>query len=310
MDTSRVSTGEDARLIRAGQKIGSAACAHARGQAHPRVVSLRSALILFLVLLPAASFATTFMNRNLGDVIQEAPFIVRGTVGSSYANWDKSQQQIYTYTDFNVTEVLKGTIKESRILLRQPGGSKDGMELMIPGTAHFAPGEEVVVLLSPKIEEDQSYDVPGFTTGKYRVVTDPKTGAVSLINSLGGGAMFDPQRDPKTLSYASKVPIEVFRKLAKGKKVPESAQKQFQPSATPAPPGSGDDHGHARHAAPAKREPKADTQAAVDESKGAGPTARAATAWWVPLSFIVLLLGASLGIWVLVTRPGPGGGPS
>jgi hypothetical protein len=106
-------------------------------------------LLLLLVSLPAHT--TTFVNRPLADVVQESPIIVRGRTGESYSQWDKSGRgQIFTYTPFTVSEVLKGALKETRILLRQPGGSAGDVAMNVPGTAMFTADEDVVVLLDEK----------------------------------------------------------------------------------------------------------------------------------------------------------------
>jgi len=242
-------------------------------------------------------FATSFVNRPIGDVVKEADIIVRGRAGDGYADWDKGgRKQIYTYTNFTVTEVLKGKIKEGKILLRQPGGSKDGMEMSVPGVASFNTGEDVVVLLGNKNEEDASYDVPGFTTGKYNVV-EGENGEPKLVNSLGGGAVYDARKDARTLSYNSSIPLEVFRRLAKGEDIPEATHRQFEQSHKPAPSTAYEGgHSHAR--------PKAELQATPHPEASASPQKvekSEKSNLWVPLSFIVLAV-FGVGLFMLLTR--------
>lgn len=162
------------------------------------------------------SHATTFANRPLVDVIKESHFIVRGKPQGSYSAWDKTgRKTLYSYTDFVVSEVIKGNLKDLRILVRQPGGSKDGIEMHVPGSATFVRDEEMVLLLGEKNEEDESYDVPGLATGKYTVERS-EAGEPLLVNALGAGEIYDPKHDEKTLSYNSKIPLESFRKVVKG----------------------------------------------------------------------------------------------
>ena len=119
------------------------------------------------------SYATTFANRPLGVVVNSAENIVRGKAGESYADWDTvDKKRIFTYTSLLITEVLKGVLTEKQILIRQPGGSKDGIEMGVPGVANFVVGEDVVLQKKKKNQEDSSYDIPGFTTGKYNVKRD------------------------------------------------------------------------------------------------------------------------------------------
>lgn len=222
----------------------------------------------------------------MSEAVKESPNIVRGRTGESYSKWDKSHQRIYTYTSFTVTEVLRGNLKETKILVRQPGGSADGMEMNVPGTASFHSDEDVVLLLGEHNSEDESYDVPGFTTGKYNVVNGPN-GEPMLVNSLGGAAVYDPKKDTKTLSYNSSVPLEVFRRIAKGEDVPEASHHQYERSNKPAPQGAYEaDHDRHSHtvpkASPSVKAPASDSSVEKPEEPKSN--------LWVPLSFAALAI--------------------
>src|SRR5689334_6400670 len=75
------------------------------------------------------SFATTFYAQPFPETVQQAPIIVRGKTGASYADWSKTgeNKNIYTYTDLQMTEVLKGKQIGPSILIREMGGQKDGV---------------------------------------------------------------------------------------------------------------------------------------------------------------------------------------
>ncbi|MEW6057661.1 MAG: hypothetical protein AB1540_13705 [Bdellovibrionota bacterium] len=264
------------------------------------------AVLAFSFFLGASSaplFATTFVNRPLGEVMRETDIIVRGRAGESYADWDKSgRKSIYTYTPLTVSEVLKGEVKESRILLRQPGGSKDGMEMNVPGAANFDSDEDVVVLLGNRNSEDGSYDVPGFATGKYEVVTG-ENGEPALVNSLGGAAMYDPGKDPRTLSYNSKIPLEVFRRVAKGEDIPEAAHRQYERSQKPAAKGSYEaDHPHHKHTPSPKSERGHEQPAPVASVQP--ESVQTKNPYWVPLSFAALAAALGLALWFLLRSRG------
>lgn len=246
-----------------------------------------------------AAFATTFVNRPLGEIVKETSVIARGRTGESYSEWDKSgRKQIFTYTYFTVTEVLKGDLKKEKIVLRQPGGGKDGIEMSVPGTANFVPEEDVVVMIGDYNDEDDSYDVPGFATGKYNVVQGPN-GEPMLENSLGGGAVYDANKDPRTMSYNSKIPLEVFRRVAKGEDIPEAAHRQYKGSRDQPPPHVYDADHH-KHVAPEVRPsatptPERSVNAeAVDEPQKKGI--------WIPLSFAVIAALGAVVLWRLLRK--------
>ncbi|MBI2606945.1 MAG: hypothetical protein HYW49_12800 [Deltaproteobacteria bacterium] len=242
------------------------------------------------------------MNRPLKDVVQESALIVRGRTGESYSDWGKSESRtIYTYTHFAVTEVFKGKLGETNIVLRQPGGSKDGIELHVPGAATFTPGEDIVVLLGPRFAEDGSYDVPGFTTGKYNVIE--KDGRVFLESSLGGGEVYHPGKDSHSDSYDSRVPIEVFRELARGGNPPQADRKQFSSAApstgpkgvtAPQAPTAG-----AGTSVPQKTSPSQGVNAAFDTA-----SSEEKRPLWIPLSFLALIAAGGFLIWRLLKKGG------
>lgn len=191
---------------------------------------------LFAILaLVSQAWATTFANRPLGAVVGEAQHIVRGKAGTSQSDWGKGEAHgsIFTYTDIEITEVLKGEGGEvsrgSKITVKQPGGERDGIAMTVAATAVFQPGEDVVLTLSPKDGADETYQVLNLTAGKYNVIEEG--GHVHVQNSLGAGSVYDPAsgKDAHGVSYNSRFPLDVFRRVAKGQDPVAAAQNQFKP---------------------------------------------------------------------------------
>lgn len=219
------------------------------GSIAPALALVELLVLPFLVNSPGA-MATTFSNRPLGAVVEEAAIIVRGTAGTSYADWGKGEAKgsIFTYTDFVITEALKdssGAVEVGeKITLKQPGGEKSGVEMSVAATAIFNPGDDVVLTLAQKDKTDQAYMVLNFTAGKYNVIQD--NGETYLQNSLGGGEVYDPNRNPdaKVVSYNSRIPLETMRALARGESRPEAQKNQFAPSESEPSNGHKDIHTH------------------------------------------------------------------
>ncbi len=244
---------------------------------------LRLFLQFIITLIYSSSlWATTFVNRSLNEVVQEASVIVRGIAGSSHSEWDKSHERIFTYTNFNITEVLRGKLQEKSILLRQPGGSRDGMNMFVPGTAGFEQGEEVVVLLAERDPEDNSYDVPGFTTGKYLVERD-SNGETVLVNSLGSSAVYDPKKRAGVQSYSAKIAYDVFKRVVAGEDLPESAHKQFRASAEKPSENAFEAH-HDHHEKPP-------VAAVRDEESSKVPATKPAESQILFKLFVALMIG-------------------
>ena len=62
------------------------------------------ALAVFFCLISSNLLATTFVNRSMGEVVDEAKHIVRGIPGESYTDWTSgTTKRINTYTPFTIT---------------------------------------------------------------------------------------------------------------------------------------------------------------------------------------------------------------
>lgn len=239
------------------------------------------------------SNATTFVNRPLKAVVEESSLVVRGRTGDSYSDWGKSDRSIYTYTYFYITEVIKGSLSDSKILLRQPGGIKDGIEMNVPGAAGFSIDEDVVLLLGSK-SDDGSYDVPGLVTGKYMV--KESGGKTFLENSLGGAAIYDANKNPDTLSYDARIPYDYFKKVAQNK-VDPGTKTQFEPSKK-APDKKAFEADHEQHVPPKFDESKLQKALAEKQAEKQKPNP------WPALSFIAFLTGGGFLLYRFLKKGG------
>lgn len=155
--------------------------------------SLRTLTLSYLALLLASlfeplsvcsvSWATTFIPRPFEEYVLRAPQIIRGVTGSHRSDWSNDSQgtrRIYTFTELKVAEVLKGNPRDfpvdSTVSLREIGGQKDGVGLMIAGTAEFKEGEEVVVFISSQQNADGSFDLSNMMMSKLSVLPSDSSG--------------------------------------------------------------------------------------------------------------------------------------
>lgn len=182
--------------------------------------------------------ATSFIARPFPDTVQDAPVIVRGTIGASTTDWGKEGdggRRIFTYWDLRVAEVLKGTAtgrKGEIIKIREMGGEKDGMGMEVAGSANFLAAEEVVVFLSEKNSEN-SHDVWGMMMGKLNVTRDGQGDEV-----LSGAAVSD---EYSNYPDASAWTVESLRKLIAAQASPTkplSPEPIAVPVASPSPLGA------------------------------------------------------------------------
>ncbi len=117
--------------------------------------------------------ASSFYEQPFPETVRSASSIVRGRIGKSEARWttlSDGSKHLFTYYDVQVAEGLKGVAPAGPIRIRELGGEKDGVSLQVSGTARFAPGEDVVVMLGePSSSGDGAFPVAGMMMGKYDV---------------------------------------------------------------------------------------------------------------------------------------------
>jgi hypothetical protein len=172
-----------------------------------RILMVAAALVL---VLERSGSATSFISQPFPKTVQDAPVIVRGKVISSHADWSKDSRdgkRIYTFTELQLTEVIKGTgVSGPGVQVRELGGEKDGVGMQVAGASVLNPGEDVVLMLGPR-NSDGSFDVRGLMMGKLSVKRDSSgnellTGpAVDFQSDEIIGAQDDPQAK-KTWSLA------------------------------------------------------------------------------------------------------------
>ena len=139
-----------------------------------------------------AGLATTFVMPGDDKMIVEARAIVRGKVLGVESQFDEHRNVIYTFITLKVQEVLKGRINSRKIVLKEMGGQVGGEIQKVYGTPEFFTGERVLVYLGTW--PDGTLRVHEMLMGKFSIVSDPLTGADTVVRgSAGEGVLLLPQ---------------------------------------------------------------------------------------------------------------------
>lgn len=134
-----------------------------------RLSSVLATAVVALCGWVALAGATIVKQLSVADMTRRADVIVQGTVVRQSAAWDEAHARIYTITEIQVAEALKGGAAPGAIVaVRQLGGVADGIVQSIPGNARFAAAEEVLVFLD-RDETLPWHYVIGMAQGKYTV---------------------------------------------------------------------------------------------------------------------------------------------
>jgi len=141
----------------------------------------RTLIFAGAALLAAGSgFAATVVPLSLSDLVAQSDLAIEGKIGSGAPDWSgpAGASMIFTYWEVEVTETLKGTVTAS-LLVRTPGGTKDGRSLEVPGAPSFHPDQRLILFLK-KTEESRSgqpvYEVLGWQQGALDIMTEPASG--------------------------------------------------------------------------------------------------------------------------------------
>ena len=102
---------------------------------------------LLLIIIGASSASATIVHSfSLSALSLASHSIIRGEVVAEECVYDPHWEGIYTHTTLRVVEVLSGSEKPGDfIIVRQIGGSLDGIESQVVGTTTFLPGAEVLI---------------------------------------------------------------------------------------------------------------------------------------------------------------------
>lgn len=193
-------------------------------------------LLLLMPISISLSHATTFVPIPLTNQVAESDTVVRGKIGTSYSDYGSRNdggRGIYTFYHLQVNEVLKGDISpSSSVLIREMGGEVNGVGMQVAGSAHFDPGEDVVVFMGAK-NPDGSYEVKGLSSGKYNIQTQAD-GTENLLGlaqheTMSSLRSIAQQQHGKPAHIITPSPSPSFTTAESS----HSAASQLQPSSTP-----------------------------------------------------------------------------
>jgi len=116
------------------------------------------------LLLCLAAQAATGPLLSVEELVDRSAIIVHGRVARSWAAWDGAHKYIWTHHEIEIVDPIRGA-GFAPLVVSEPGGALDGVEMRFSGALPFALGEEAVVFL---------YRTPvGYwrTQGKYTVTS-------------------------------------------------------------------------------------------------------------------------------------------
>jgi hypothetical protein len=120
---------------------------------------LRWALVAAFAILasPSSVVADTRTQLSVEQLSAFATLSVRGRVADLTSQWDPAVRAIYTYATIEVTELWKGALPSSRIVVKMLGGRLEELELRITGSPELRPGDDVALWLEVRPRDGTLY---------------------------------------------------------------------------------------------------------------------------------------------------------
>ncbi len=135
--------------------------------------------------LASSAQATTVVSLSLEELVKRSDLVVRATVQGQRAFVEGPRDWIYTVSDLNVHESLKGDTKAGVTLqVRQVGGTVGDIEMQLEGNANLRVGEEVLIFLDRDEVRPGYHYVVGLAQGKYGI--DRSGPAPVVVRNLHG----------------------------------------------------------------------------------------------------------------------------
>lgn len=156
----------------------------------PRLALLLSTALLAGILPDPAAHAL-MVRRSLAERTQDAEAVVVGTVVAQESRWDPADALIFTDVTLQVSETLKSPGSQglpARVVIRVAGGRVGRFYMRVSDVPEFQPQEQVIVCLRRATARGVYHVVDG-TQGTFRLITDPASGQLVVVNPEGAFLM-------------------------------------------------------------------------------------------------------------------------
>ncbi len=150
--------------------------------------------------------ATTLRRMSLEDLADSAHAVVRARCLGSESRAQGGQ--IWTWTRFEVSEAIKGSVPE-HVAVRLIGGRAGKLTATVNGVPRFQDGEEVILFLEPS--RGGEWTVTSWAQGTFRIHRERATGRELVTQDTAGLSLFDPATREFQPGGIRRVRMEEFR---------------------------------------------------------------------------------------------------
>lgn len=151
--------------------------------------------------LPAS--ATVILKMELPELVGRSDVIFVGQVAQIQSHWNEGRRHIVTDTTFKVEQLVKGKTLLTEVVVRNLGGTVDGLGMWVSGSPTFKQGERAVIFTD---QRDKHRYVTGMQQGVYRIVLDAATKIPRVRARINGLAL--AKRKGGSLELLRPTPVE------------------------------------------------------------------------------------------------------
>jgi len=178
----------------------------------------RTGIVLAVIVLIAAVAvdATQVLFRTPQELGKESILVVQGRVTGVETYWNDTHTKILTEARISVDESFKGEGGRS-LRIVQLGGVVGNVRMTVHGAIQWNAGKEVVLFLEPSLPG--TWQVAGFSQGKFDIERDPDTGLAYVRRPAQEGVQLVGRPDDgPAVSTLSRVPVHRFIDDALGRR--------------------------------------------------------------------------------------------
>ncbi len=152
-------------------------------------------VFLLVTAMACLGWATTIRPMSIDRLTQLATSIAEVHAMQTWCDWNPQHTQINTYTRVAITHSFKGQ-PASTVVVKQPGGTKDGITELIAGVRLIKAGDDAFLFLEPSSDNDGTMRVVGLMQGHfavYRFGNETKvSNGVPNVTALGADGKLSP----------------------------------------------------------------------------------------------------------------------
>ena len=169
-----------------------------------------AAFLLLFLSLPQWLHATSVLQVDVEQLLNDAAVIFEGEVIASEARWNADNTYVSTWVTFQVIDVIKGELPSATITQSFAGGTVADTTLQVSGMVYPQLGEKGIYFIENP-ERQQVNPIVGWSQGHFKVKKD-KQGRERMLTESDEPIQAIDEKSPadngkKTAQHGSALPL-------------------------------------------------------------------------------------------------------